>query len=242
MEFFETAKRGFNILIPRREPVSPLEILNQQLQYIRKYKETIGKEDVLTIINTPHYELLAPYFGLKLFDKNSQAQKELLQIIVNVLKDTQDYGAVKEEVGKFLNNGYEINEVSPNKLSRIALWGPSFVQKRAEEVMQEVKEKHETPVLVAYSGLVGLKPFVRSMNIVDRGYMIFPNVAESSKVGYAFYRDSEKIGVREANREELLNESKVALIDDTIHTGKTLQGISSLFPRASIHEATLFKT
>lgn len=242
MEFIETARQGIKSLITRKEP-PPLEILNEQLQYIRKYKEKIGKDDVLTIINTPHYELLAPYFGLKLFDGNHQAQRELLKVIANTLKSASDYQPVKERVSEFLHKGYQVSEVSPNKLSRVALWGPSHVQRRAEEVVHEVEERREVPAVIAYSGLFALKPVIQSMNPGDKSYIVFPNAIETEELpGYVMVATPEEIIVQDATKQDLLGESRVALIDDTTHTGETLQQVSSLFPQASVHNATLFVT
>ncbi len=239
MEILSSARR----YLFRNEQKTPSDVLNGQLQYIRKYKERIGTEDVMAILNTKGFEFMAPYFGMKLFDGNTEAQIEMLSSMVNSLDKGEGYARAKEAVqGLLQSERYSIQEMSPNKLSRVALWGGSLIQKRAEEVAQDVSARGETPALIAYSGLFALKPFVEELKPHSHLYVMIPRESNNGEtLGYSIARTSDdELSVDAIASSNLLSETSVAFIDDTMHSGNTLRSMVSVFPSASTRNATLF--
>ncbi len=187
-EFFETAQRSVRSIFYRNPPYRPVGVLNEHLSYMRKYMDQIGISEVLSIIQTPGWELMAPYFGTKLLDNNPEAQRRILEGITNSYIEPNG-SSTTQVVSDFLKQpGLAISGVSPEKLSRVATWGPELVSERAEAVAQDVKDRQETPVVIAYSGLYALKPLVQEMEQGDSSYVVVPDkIDDPSFVGYTLY-------------------------------------------------------
>jgi hypothetical protein len=239
MEFLENARKFFY----GGNTSSQHEVLNQDLQYLLKYNERIGVEEVNKLVGTP-YDIMMPYFGLKLLRDNPPAQQKMLATIANLLHESPGYTTTAQRIKDFfLEERPEIKEVSPKKISRVAVWGPSLVHTQAEKRAEEIKQSEETPVLIAYTGFFALKPFVENLSANSKILTVLPErIASHLPIGYALKNSGGAITVEEIDRSSLLLEENVALVDDTVHTGDTINKVSELFQHSHIHEAPLFRT
>lgn len=239
MEFIESARRFFQ----GDNTSSQYEVLNQDLQYLLKYKESINDLEASKLVGTP-YEIMMSYFGMKLLRGNPSVQERMLEMIANSLKESPGYSQTAQKIKEFfLAEKPEIKEVSPKKISRVAVWGPRLVDEQAEKVAGEVQQRKETPVLIGYTGFFALKPFIENLSAENKLLVVLPERVEGqSSIGYVLKNVENRITVEDIDRESLLHESNIALVDDTIHTGNTVHTISELFPNSTIHETPLFRT
>lgn len=240
MEFIETARRF--LFFQGENTSSQYEVLNQDLQYLLKYRKSLDDTEVSKLVGTP-YEIMMPYFGMKLL-RNNPAQERMLEMIANSLKESPGYAQTAQRIKNFfLEENPEIKEVSPEKISRVAVWGPTLVNAQAEKVTEEIQQRGQTPVLIGYTGFFALKPFVENLSSDGKILVVLPErVDNQSSIGYVLKNNDGKMVVDGIDRVSLMQEHDVALVDDTVHTGNTVHAISELFPNANVHEAPLFRT
>ena len=222
--------------------------LTERLSYILKYKETVSPTDVIDIVNTPGYEIMAPYFGLKLLDQKPLAQKQMLEDISNGFLEGKGYKEASRIVVDFLKpnqqvaSKFSLASVSPEELSRIAAWGPNNVSRRANEVALNAKQDHLMPILVAYGGLVGLKSAVENTVPNDTIMIVMPKRVRAVQKGFRITRSDTKMRVDELSETDFAGTFQAAIIDDTTRSGNTFSQVRQLFPNAQLTNSPLFHT
>lgn len=169
----------------------------------------------------------------------------MLSGIANSFCSGEGYAGAAEVVKDIVSKpDVVLSDVSPKKISRIAIWGPRQVESRAQTVAKEAFEGNEMPVLVAYGGLHALKAVIQNSREGGQAMLVFPQKDDTTEetLGYKLIRSQGEVEVVSLIQSDLLTDKKLALIDDATHTGATLQNMRGVFPNATIQERPLFKT
>lgn len=221
---------------------SSFEILPENLRYKMKYGQHIDHKDTASLAHHHSYSILAPYFALKMYDKDPGRQKDLLASIVESFsRSITISSAINDAFKGKTTEHYET--VHPNKLSRVALWSPSLIRERANQVIHHAIAQEEVPVIIGYSGFLALEAAVRHLFEGQSSLVVLPQkIGLDSPVGYKISRNDQGLTTDFLTDEDTATSSKVALIDDAMKTGATSDKVKTLFPNASARKAPLFVT
>lgn len=229
MNFLETARGGFNhFLYGDAKPIFP-GLPNESLRYIRDYGG-IGINELRRVIcQDDSYNLLAPYYALKLLDAQPFSQRQLLQQITGIFSAKGTYADASGAIDQFFATEVIPIEVpiNPNKLRQIMIGSPEYVKESAAKVANEVAQRGEIPVVVAYAGFVALRDVVCALGPEQIALIVFPDKIESDgEVGYKLTRVAGTVRVDILNDTRIPNGETYALIDNTTFTGQTFDKVT----------------
>ena len=219
--------------------------LTERLSFISKYVDEVSVDHVLSIFRTPGYNMLTPYFGLKIFDGQPTKQMEMISTISNAIAEGGYTAAGKQAADLLTSTEYadaQLAKVSAKDITRISLRGPTIVENKAQEILKKVINEDETPVIIAYGGLLGLKAAIDNGRQGGQILIIIPQSDNSAAVkqGYKLTKRDGEIDIDYLIQSDLETSAKLALIDDSTSSGTTFTNTKRLFPNAIIQERTLF--
>ena len=89
-----------------------------------------------------------------------------------------------------------------------------------------LREKRCSPVLVAYSAVLGLKPFVENLDEGNTMFILMPKKIETEGLaGYSLEKRGLGIKVSEIGNRFVFDSQPVAVVDDTMNKGATLDKV-----------------
>lgn len=218
------------------------DILPESLRYKMKYGQNLDASDTLSLAHDTNYNILAPYFALKMLHNSPDIQKEMVNELVTALSNNDK---LHDDIRRIFNglSDSQIETVHPNKLSRVSLWSPSLIRKRSEEIINEVHNNQEIPVLIGYSGFLALEASIKNMFVGNTTLLVIPSKINSDQtVGFSLNKNYQGITVKSLEPKDLQEPTQITLIDDAMNTGKTFNQVSFLFANSQIKKAPLFVT
>lgn len=237
MSWNELAKRIADFGRPKPPP---LDLLNEAGQRALN-SPTIGIDQAVSVVRQPHYDLLSPYFTLKLLDQNPHAQKTALSRIVTGIHATNTY----DEAVNLLSTMKDQDDtasltVNPKKVARVALAGPIWMEERMDTIVQKTGED-ETPVILAYAGLFALKPVIKRMQSGDTFLIVIPdNIPDHHKpAGFKVTKHDNTFQVDFLTDTDLQTQNSLVFIDDIYNTGETFKQAAQAFPNAAVRSANV---
>lgn len=228
---------------PAAQQDSQLYPLPEKLSYLMKHARDVTADEAALIMSTPGYNILTPYFGLKLLDQQPQLQQDMLARMIDLFAAGANYTTLSRPVIDRLRAiQTPLHPVSAQELSRIATWGPATVDQQAQRRVQQAIELKATPVLIGYGGLLALRHAVTHAKSGDSFLIVLPKKMGQETCGYMITRSNSQSHIRPFNAKDATAFQQVALIDDAEHSGKTFERVEKFFPHARSHRLPLYRT
>lgn len=236
----KTAKRFLYGSTSQPEP--NLYPLTEHLSYLLKHADELTINEVTSIIRTPGYNIMAPYFGLKLLDQDFDQQEIMLRNIATSFSHRGGFAEAAEAVEAILAGQASINKVSAKELSRVATWGPAAIDERAHQVLTDIRSRDRTPVIIGYGGLLTLRAAVDTTKVGQEIYVVFPKRIATGHLGFKLIRTETDMQVHQLQKPDFIGHN-FTLVDDATHTGDTLETTKQLFPAPnSLMFSPLYRT
>jgi len=193
--------------------------------YSLRYRSAmLGRNEIETLAH-PSFYGIGVYLMLKALDDKPQIQKEFLQKVAESIEGQEGYAKAAKIIRHFLGQ-YAIDDVSGMKIAQVTRMGADFLEEKFLEIASDLMAKRCLPVLVAYSATIGLKPFVENIRQESPLFVLMPKKIETEGlVGYSIKRGDSGIEVAEIAGGFQFDGMPVAVVDDTMNKGATLDKV-----------------
>lgn len=199
------------------------------VRYSLRYKDGVMGPPEISSLAESRFCGIAPYLAIKALDGNPQAQKLLIEELVNHYA-SGGYGGIRGIIERNLSRLDSEAAAVGTKVARINIMGPELVESRFSEIAHEAHRDGSVSMLLSYAALIGLKPFVNSLDDNFNLLLLVPKFSETGFVGYSIVKDGKFFHVYPisgiSKTEELPYDlSDVMLVDDTINRGTTIRNV-----------------
>lgn len=171
----------------------------------------------------------ATRYLLKALNHDPLQQKQLLEQYVGaIIQDPEDASCLREAIRQSDSN----LSVSAEEVSWIGLHGAELWDDLAQKTAIEVQQTQQTPVLLAYGALTGLRHMITALKDTKPVYIFNPKSFRTDTTPLCGFR----IDLQNDNSVHFLPKdferpNDFVLIDDTLDTGKSIQEAWSVWHR-----------
>lgn len=216
------------IFQPRRPstPQEPFHILPQSIRYMLRHgKGLLPLKDFRTLHldNYPHAQFYMFQLAMKFLHRDSDRQKTLLKNVLEMIisgREKEIISACKDSVSHLDEKDPKI-AVEATKIAFINRVGPQHYASTWGDLAAETRQDHGTPVLMAYSSLLGIKSFAHDLISGGKVLVAIKGTAQNDPFkgpwyGFLVKLNGENIIVddirAESNKIEELQDDRLVLI------------------------------
>jgi len=212
--------------------------LPADIRYALQYKGAeLNAEDVITMLS-PEFEGLGIYLGLKMLDQfPTDEHQPKMESLCNILLEEGYSSAGKLLTNIIAERRETLRGVLGTKAAQIARGGFGLYEKKFEQIAIDLMAQGKLPIIVAYAGLIGLKPFLDQLENGKSFLILDPKKTDNEFFGYLVYRGESQIELTPLNQEILKRTTesrKCVIIDDTRNTGATTEKVRDLLRKNDV--------
>lgn len=205
----------------RRPRVSPTEtVLPYSVRYALSYGEAqFGKGELTELVEAgSSFIPTAIYLTIKALNEDPERQKTFLsEVTKQALDNPNDISTLKPLVLNTIANLAPEVEVLGTKLAQFSRQGFEVWDERFRNCASALLREEETPVLVAYSTLAGLIPFIDTFKGSGRPiYILTPKWTQDQTTPFCGYRiNTDDVDPVQLLRKDFQRPEKFVVIRDT---------------------------
>jgi len=228
-EFYTFNKGFFMSLFESTESAwGQVDLLPENLRFALKHKGCqFGVSEVQTVIKSP-WNGSGVYLLLKYLDSYPDLQQEVMKQIFDSIYETKDFIESREYMSHFLESlppKFKEHTINGTKISQLCRQG-WIMERDLGNAIDDIPE-NRTIFVVAYAGLLGIRPILQRMNPGDRFVVFLDKAPEPEKFcGYKVILDNTGRFSTEAIKISQLKDEKITLVDDTYNTGQTVEKLA----------------
>ena len=202
--------------------------LPESVRYAIRYGIELERKEILSVINSQHWQDEALYLLMKVMDSDPVLQEQFLEEVLNAFRSKQDASSLQEIYKRYAAMLTEEASVIGTKLSQISRSGAYGWKKRADNLAHTMQEDNATPCLIAYSTFTLLRSFIQAAQNGDKILITIKHRLEDDK-DHALYVVTcleDSCTLEEwTHYDHHQDVPDIHLCDDTVSTGQTLATI-----------------
>ena len=213
-------------------------MLPETVLYASKYRGArFGRDEVEAMLQ-PQFAGAGIYLALKFLDELPAEQERVVKEILNMVAAGADYSKIDLMLLDRLRQLQEPNAagstIDGKKVAQVYRQGFELFEQKFGELARELCAGEDVPVLVAYAGLLGLKPFLEAMAPDKKLAILNPEKVGAVDVfGYMVTRTAKGFDLKTLKQGDdfsgAVDGKRVVLVDDTKRTGETLEKVQFIF-------------
>jgi adenine/guanine phosphoribosyltransferase-like PRPP-binding protein len=214
---------------PRDSAWGNIKLLPENLRFALSHKGCqFGVSEIQTVIKRP-WNGSGVYLLLKYLDDYPDLQQEVMKQIFESIRSTGDFKESREYMSRFLENlpaNFKEHTINGTKISQLCRHGWTMETNLEDAIARIPKDR--VVFVVAYAGLLGIRPMIQSLK-PDERFVIYLEKAENPEkfCGYRVQLEEDDEFTIQPIAVSQLKGTKITLLDDTYNTGGTVEGLAS---------------
>jgi len=205
----------------------PGSTLPESVQFALSYRGAMLTPPEILALNQPEFFGLGVYLTAKALDPFPEVQWPFMAELAAHFSAGRAYKDTAQIAGHYLPLS-ETPVTLGHKVAMVIRAGPDLFERRFNALASSLYSGSETPVLIAYAGLLGFGPFMQQLPNGQALYVLNPDALLSGRLpfGYRFENFHGHIRMSELWEGPDIGSSPVTLVDDVRSTGATLESVA----------------